>query len=153
MKRYPSRRPNILSLILSFLGTISIFWLAFLSITDDELKNECYFKTTAVISDVIYDSESKSYYPEFTYTYNGEEHIIVSKISSPKLKHKKGKTVEFYIDPQNLNKHYCPSESNINTGFLFFFGFGIVLLAGSIIHLMIYISTLKQGPYKKFTLF
>jgi hypothetical protein len=153
MGRYPYKI-NILSVILCFFVTIFIFVVAFLGRMNFEPENGCTLKTTAVISDVIYETDSKSYYPVFSFTYNGEEHIIVSRISSPNLKYKKGKTVEFYIDPKNLNKHYCTKELNPDTClFLFFICFGIVLLIISIITLKIYISLIKKGRYKKFTLF
>lgn len=122
-----------------------VFFFGFsLKSQNNNLKRECTVKTTAVVSDIsdLSDSHDKRYQPEFTYTYQGKEYIKNSDITSADPKVKVGENVEFYIDPNNAYKYYCPKELEHSERPFMIFGF--ILLVVTLINIKRYIYIRKN---------
>ncbi|WP_295080698.1 DUF3592 domain-containing protein [Ruminococcus sp.] len=101
---------------------------------DSKLKKQCTYKTTAIVSRIVEDSDSDgtTYAPVYSYEYNGEEYTAQSRVYSSSLKVRKGDRVEFYLDPNDPQTYYCPKETSGR-----FFGVILLIVSGICIAIMV----------------
>lgn len=104
-------------------------------------KKQCTYKTTAIVSDIRENTDSDdttTYAPVYNYTYNGDEHTVVRSYYSSNMKLRVGDEVEFYLDPNDPEKYYCPSEKGSKVFSFALFGFGAVCLLFTVLSIKAY---------------
>ena len=132
---------TIPKIILTFVLTIGLLGGGILfSSRSSKVKKQCTYKTTAVVSDIKEnsDSDGTTYAPVYTYSYNGDEHTVTRKYYSSNMKLNVGDEVEFYLDPNDPETYYCPSEKGKTVVSLALYGFGIVCLLCTVLNIKQY---------------
>lgn len=77
-------------------------------------KIKCREEVEAVVDELIPNSDGDtgpSFYPVFTYRYEGVDYRRKSNLASFSRKFKIGEHVKLFVDPDKPEKFYCPRET------------------------------------------
>ena len=74
---------------------------------------------------------STSYYPEFSFTANGELYKKRSAVGTPRPRFDKGQKITVKFDPKNPDDYYIEEDGISNTVFYVFFIVGIIVIIGA----------------------
>ncbi|MBR6986231.1 MAG: DUF3592 domain-containing protein [Ruminococcus sp.] len=107
-----------------------------------KLKKECTYETTAIVTDIVSSSsDSNTYAPVYSYTYEGQDYTAQSRVYSSNLKMHEGDEVEFYVNPDDPQTYYCPQETSGKTfAIILFVISGICLIVSAL-----YIKSMITG--------
>ena len=75
---------------------------------------KCSEEVEATVAELIPNTDSDSgrtYYPVFTYRYEGVDYRVKSNFSSWFVKLSEGQQVTLFIDPNKPERFYCPKET------------------------------------------
>ena len=114
---------------------------------DTNLKKKCTYKTTAIVSRIIENSDpdGDTYAPVYSYEYNGKEYTAQSRVYSSRLKVRKGDKVEFYLDPNDPQTYYCPKETSGKSFGVILFIFSGICIAAMVVYIKDIISKKGSG--------
>lgn len=107
-----------------------------------KLKKECTYETTAIVTDIVSSSsDSNTYAPVYSYTYEGQDYTAQSRVYSSNLKMHEGDEVKFYVNPDDPQTYYCPQETSGKTfAIILFVISGICLIVSAL-----YIKSMITG--------
>lgn len=77
-------------------------------------KIKCREEVEAVVDELIPNSDGDtgpSFYPVFTYRYEGVDYRRKSNLASSSRKFKVGESVKLFVDPDKPERFYCPRET------------------------------------------
>ena len=125
--------------LLGVIGFVFVFGVIAMTVSENRRRRDCTQAVMAEIVDIVqiesteFDvySPTVSWYPIYEY-WTGEGWVRVkANVGGKKNKYKIGQKIELYVNLDNLNRFYCPSE---NEKFIqIIFGFiGMLLLLGCI---------------------
>lgn len=123
--------------ILGFIGFVFLFISIGMKISENKRKQNCTQAVTAEVIDIRriestdFDTYSPtvSWYPVYQYRTGQRDVCVRSVVGGKENQYKIGQKIELYINPENPEENYCPSD---NTKFIriVLAGIGAVLLIG-----------------------
>lgn len=133
----PSTTLLIMIIGFSFMGVSLVSVSIGLIISRRMLKKRCTLPVSATVTRIekarmnySQNSSLKSYFPTFEYTVNGVTISKDSNIGSHKQDFHVGKTVTLYINPEDADEYYCPTDGARAVKIIFAsIGGGFILMA------------------------